>query len=343
MMRTRDKKQSRGKAVMKRPKILVIGAGMVGSSSAAAIAGRRLGEVFLYDIDEGLCLGRAMDINHSLPFQGSDSYTTGCARLEDACPADIIVITAGLARKAGMTRLDLLMHNADVIGSLALQLASLSPDARVLIVTNPVDVLTWHLRNLCPDMRIFGLGCSLDMVRLRLLIAQTARVSVDNVAAMVIGSHDDNMIPLISHAAVNGIPVGRLLSAQEIDSITSMTRTAGSTIVNLMKNHSGHYAAGEVIAQIVESIAMNRGMIFPLSTFPGGEYGCRAICLALPCVVDSSGVRKIIELDLADREMAQLQTCASTITGQIRSLNPACASRLIGLFATAHRFGHGLL
>lgn len=328
---------------MKRPKILVIGAGMVGSSSAAFIAGRRLGDVFLYDIDDGLCLGRAMDISHSLPFQGSDSQIAGCVMLEDACPADIIVITAGLARKAGMTRLDLLKHNAGVIGSLAPQLASLSPDARVLLVTNPVDVLTWHLRNLCPDMRIFGLGCSLDMVRLRLLIAQAARVSTDNVAAMVIGSHDDNMLPLMSHAAINGIPADRLLSANEIDTITAMTRTAGSTIVNLMKNHSGHYAAGEVVAQIVESIAMNRGMIFPLSTFPDGEFGYRATCLALPCVVDGSGVRKIMELDLTDQEGAQLRTCAGTISSQIRSLDPARPPRVSGLFASTNRVGHGLL
>ncbi len=311
---------------MHRPRILIIGAGMVGSSSAASIAGRSLGEVFLYDIDEGLCLGRAMDINHSLPYQGSDSYTTGCSRLEDAGGADIVVITAGLARKTGMTRFDLLKHNAAVIGTLAPQLASLSPDARVLVVTNPVDVLTWHLMKLCPDMRIFGLGCSLDMVRLRLSIAQTARVSADNVAAMVIGTHDDNMIPLMSHATISGIPLVRLLSTHDREKISTMTRTAGSTIVNLMKSHSGHYAAGEVIAQIVESMAMNRGMIFPLSTCLNGEYGYRDICLALPCVVDSTGVRKVIELNLNDLERSSLETCARTMKDQISSLKVLLSS-----------------
>jgi malate dehydrogenase len=305
---------------MNRPKILIIGAGMVGSSSAASIAGRGLGAVFLYDLDEGLCLGRAMDINHSLPSQGSDSYTTGCTRLEDAGPADIIVITAGLARKAGMTRLDLLKHNAAVISTLAPQLSSLSPDARVLLITNPVDVLTWHLKNLCPDMLIFGLGCSLDMVRLRLLIAQTARVSVDTVAAMVIGAHDDNMIPLMSHATISGIPLERLLNTHEIEQIASTTRTAGSMIVNLMKSHSGHYAAGEIIAQIVESMAMDRGMIFPLSVCLNGEYGYRDTCLALPCVVDSTGVRKIIELNLNNQERTSLETCARTMKDQISLL-----------------------
>jgi malate dehydrogenase len=305
---------------MNRPKILIIGAGMVGSSSAASIAGRGLGEVFLYDMDEGLCLGRTMDINHSLPYQGSDSYTTGCTRLEDAGPVDIVVITAGLARNAGMTRLDLLKHNAAVIGTIAPQLASLTPDARVLLITNPADVLTWHLKNLCPDMRIFGLGCSLDMVRLRLLIAQTARVSANNVAAMVIGTHDDNMIPLMSHATISGIPLVRLLSTHDIEKISTMTRTAGNTIVNLMKSHSGHYAAGEVVAQIVESMAMDRGMIFPLSTCLNGEYGYRDTCLALPCVVDSTGVRNVIELNLNDQERASLETCERTMKAQISSL-----------------------
>jgi malate dehydrogenase len=190
----------------------------------------------------------------------------------------------------------------------------------VLLITNPVDVLTWHLKNLCPDMRIFGLGCSLDMVRLRLSIAQTARVSVDNVAAMVIGTHDDNMMPLMSHATISGIPLGRLLSMHEIEKISTMTRTAGSTIVNLMKSHSGHYAAGEVIAQIVESMAMDRGIIFPLSTCLNGEYGYRDTCLALPCVVDSTGVRKVIALNLNDQERASLETCARTMKAQISSL-----------------------
>lgn len=305
---------------MDRPRILVIGAGMVGSSSAASIAGRRLGKVFLFDMDVDLCRGRAMDINHSLPSRGSDSMVTGCSRLEEAAPADIVVITAGLARKAGMTRLDLLRHNAEVIRALGTQLSSLCPDARLLLITNPVDVLTWHIRSFCPDMRILGLGCSLDMVRLRLHIAQTAQVSVENISAMVIGAHDDTMIPLISHATINGIPVDRLLGVHEIQTIVNMTRIAGSTIVNLMKNHSGHYAAGEVIAQIVESMAMDRGMIFPLSTFPDGEYGYRDTCLALPCIVDRTGVKRIIELHLTDQERASLDVCAHTMNDQIRSL-----------------------
>jgi len=305
---------------MDRPRILVIGAGLVGSSSAASLAARRLGTIFLYDMIEDLALGRAMDINHSLPSRGSDSYVTGCSKLEDAGPADIVVITAGLARKAGMTRLDLLKNNAGVIYSLAQKLTSLCPNARVLLITNPVDVITWQLKNLCPDMQIFGLGCSLDMVRFRFIIAQAAQVSVDSVAALVIGTHDDNMIPLMSHATIGGIPVPDLLGLDDIENIIVNTRVAGSVIVNLMKSHSGHYAAGEVIAQIVESMVQDRSMVFPVSVCPKGEYGYTDICLSLPCIVDSTGVRKIIELELNEQEKTSLNACARSMTHQIDML-----------------------
>lgn len=305
---------------MKSPSILVIGAGLVGSSSAASIAAMRLGHVFLYDLAEGLAAGRAMDINHALPLKGSDSHVTACARLEDAGPADIVVITAGLARKTGMTRLDLLRRNAGVVGSLAPRLASLCPDARVLLVTNPVDVLTWHFRQLCPGMEVFGLGCSLDMVRFRFLIARAAGVSADSVSATVIGTHDDYMIPLARHASIGGVPAERLIGEDRMDEIVSATRTAGSAIVELMKEHSGHYAAAETIARIVQSMAQDRGVVFPVSVSLDGRYGYENICLALPCVIDRTGVGRIIEPGLGKGERAALDACAGRVAEQIGSL-----------------------
>ncbi|HQI82776.1 MAG TPA: malate dehydrogenase, partial [Deltaproteobacteria bacterium] len=174
---------------MVRPRILVIGAGMVGSTSAASIAARNLGTVCLYDIEENLAMGRAMDINHCLPSRGSDSLVAGYNDLAEAGPADIVVIAAGMARTAGMTRFDLLRSNARVIESLAPVIAARCPGARVLVVTNPVDVLTWHMGSLCPDLKVMGLGCSLDTIRLRHLIARAAGVSAASVAAMVMGTH----------------------------------------------------------------------------------------------------------------------------------------------------------
>ena len=305
---------------MNRHTILIIGAGMVGSSAAAAITARRLGSVFLYDIAQDISLGRAMDINHALPLLGNDSYVKECVRLEDAGYVDIVVIAAGKTRKAGMTRYDLLEQNAEVVGTLAPRIASLYPDAMVLLVTNPVDVLTSYFKQLCPTMKVFGLGCSLDMVRFRHLISRAAKVSADSVSAMVIGSHDDNMIPLVSHATIGGVPLDMVLGEHDIGEIIEKTRTAGSTIVKLLKRHSGHYAAGEVIAQIVEAMAQDRGMIFPVSVGLVGEYGYDGICLAVPCIVGSTGVREIIELELTEQEQAALNICALSIAHQVSSL-----------------------
>jgi len=303
-----------------RPRILVIGAGMVGSTSAASIAARGLGTVYLHDALEDLALGRAMDINQSLPSSSSDSCVIGCNTLAEAGRADIVVITAGLARKAGMTRLDLLRHNASVVATLAPVLASQCPDARVLLVTNPVDVLTWHLKSLCPAMHIMGLGCSLDMIRLRHFIAWAAGVSVDSVGAMVIGTHDDNMIPLAARASIAGTPATSLIKSADLPGIIERTKHAGSTIVNYMKAHSGHYAAGEIVSLIVESMALDRGMVFPVSVCLNGEYGYRDICLALPCIIDGGGIRQVIEMELDAREKDLLDVCARSISEQIGQL-----------------------
>lgn len=306
---------------MMRPRILVIGAGMVGSTSAASIAARNLGTVYLHDVMKDLAPGRAMDINHSLPSSSSDSFVIGCNTLVKAGRADIVVITAGMARTAGMTRLDLLRNNAAVIASLAPVLSSQCPDARVLLVTNPVDVLTWHLKKLCPSMHILGLGCSLDMIRLRHFIAVAANVSADCVGAMVIGTHDDNMIPLVNRACIAGTSALSLLDPEDVPEIIRKTKTAGSTIVNYMKTHSGHYAAGEIIALIVESMVLDRGMVFPVSVCLQGDYGYRDTCLALPCIVGADGIRRLIEMELDMEERAMLDICARSITDRIRSLS----------------------
>jgi malate dehydrogenase len=300
-----------------KPRILIIGAGMVGSSCAASMAARHLGTIYLYDVIENLSMGRAMDINHTLPVHGSDAPVIGCTRLDDAGDSDIAVITAGAPRQPGMSRLDLLKNNAQTIKMIAMRIASLCPSARVLMVTNPVDVLTWYFRSLCPDMHVFGLGCSLDNVRFKYFIAQTAHVSVKNVQGLVIGTHDDNMIPLTDYACIGGIPAGTFIGNDEMNKIVDMTRTAGGTIINLMKSHSGYYAAGEVIASIVESIILDKGMVFPLSILPDGEYGYRNICLALPCIVDSSGIREIITLNLREQEKIRLDICAGSMITQI--------------------------
>ncbi|MGC9323480.1 MAG: lactate/malate family dehydrogenase [Desulfomonilia bacterium] len=306
-------------------KILVIGAGKVGSSCAASLSARCLGPIFLYDRIEGLSTGRAMDINHARPCLESDSRVIDCRRLEDAHEPDIIVFTAGSARHAGMTRLDLLKSNISVVDELAPQIVRSWPNAKMLVVTNPVDVITWHLRTAWPRMNSFGLGCCLDTVRFRYFIAEAASVSVSSVQGIVIGTHDDHMIPLFSSASIGGVPVRMILGEDELHGIREKTRSAGGSIVKELKDHSGHLAAGEVIACVVESIAHERAMVFPLTTYLKGEYGYHGICLSLPCVVDHTGVRNILEMNLHEDERTLLDICACSmdeITGSLQRTEP---------------------
>lgn len=294
-------------------KIVVIGAGNVGASSAAAMAQDTLGNIFLYDTMEGLAAGRAMDINQASPFLHTDCRVTGSDRVEVLADADVVVITAGIARQAGMTRLDLLRQNIEVAEGLSRLIMSHCPQARVLVVTNPVDVLSWYLKHTQPRMNVFGLGCSLDTLRFRYFIADAAGVSVDSVQGMVIGTHNDDMIPLVNHAVVNGIPLADLVSGKTMDAIRESTRKAGTLIVQMLKHHSGFYAASRVVSQVVESLVFDRREVFPLSVMCTGEYGYEGISLALPCIVGCRGIESVLEVNLNVGERRELETCASAM------------------------------
>ena len=295
------------------PDILIIGAGAVGSFSAAVMARRQLGTIYLYDIVEDLSIGRALDINQASPYLYTDTRVIGCNSFEEVPGAEVVVITAGHARHAGMTRLDLLNKNLDVAGVLGNTIMKRFPMAKVLIVTNPVDVLSWFMKRTWPDMNVFGLGCSLDTMRFRFFIAEEVGGSVDCARGMVIGTHNDDMIPLVNHATVGGVPIRHLLSENAIEKVVGRTRSAGTTITQKLKEHSGFYAAAHVVTQIVESIVFNRLGTFPLSVYCKGEYGYEGICLALPSVVGSEGIKRVLEIDLDDRERIALNVCASAM------------------------------
>jgi len=194
------------------------------------------------------------------------------------------------------------------------------PEAKVLVVTNPVDVLTWYMKKTWPQMNVFGLGCCLDTIRFRYFIAEEAEVSVDSVLGIVIGAHDDTMVPLISHATVSGIPIKEILHDDQIARVIARTKRAGTAIVQKLKNHSGYYAASHVTAQIVESIIFSRLEIFPVSVMCNGEYGCSDICLALPSIMGHEGVVKTIEADLEDPEKTSLELCISSMKAVISDL-----------------------
>ncbi len=302
-------------------KIVVIGAGNVGTSSAAAMAGGKLGDIFLYDILDNLAAGRAMDINHASPVLHTDCLVTGSHSPEVLSGADVVVVTAGVARHAGMARLDLLRQNLQVMTGVSDLVMKFCPHARVLVVTNPVDVLTWYLRCLHPDMNVFGLGCSLDTIRFRHFIAEAAGVSVDCVQGMVIGAHTDDMVPLVSRATVSGIPLKDMVSGEVLDAVSQGTRAAGTLIVDMLRHHSGFYAASQVVSRIVEAIVLDRREIFPFSVVCTGEYGYDKIPLALPAVIGRRGIHRILEIDLDPDERRGLDRCASAMDEVIRGLS----------------------
>jgi malate dehydrogenase len=297
---------------MKIPKIFIIGAGNVGGACAAAMAARRLGQIYLYDVVPDLAAGKAMDINHATPFFHSDCRVVGCNDMEELVGSDVVVLTAGAPRRAGMTRRDLLNENLPAVLELGRQVAARSPEAKVLVVTNPADILTCILKQRLGQLNAFGLGCSLDMVRLRFYLAEAAGASVESVSALVIGSHDDNMIPLVKHATIGGVGVGHLLGEAEIQRVVDKTRNAGNEIVGKLKTRGSFYAASHTVGEIVEAVVRNTRGVFPLSVYCTGQYGYRDTCLALPCLVGANGVEEVLEIALDPDERAALDICASS-------------------------------
>jgi malate dehydrogenase len=304
---------------MQRSKIAVIGAGNVGGASAAAIAGRRLGNVYLHDVVEGLAVGKAMDINQASAFFHTDSPVVGWDSLDFLPATDIVVISAGAPRRTGMTRRDLLRENLGAVSGIAERIMSDCPQAKVLLVTNPADILTWIVKERWPGMHVFGLGCTLDTVRLRYFLAEAAGVSIDSVSALVIGSHDDNMLPLVKHATIGGARACEVLSAEQIERAVRLTRGAGHTIVARLKSRGSFYAASHCIAEVVEAIVRDTHAVFPLSVRCDGPYALSDVCLALPCRVGITGVEGIIEIALDDEDRAALGRCLGGIQEGVRS------------------------
>lgn len=301
-------------------KIFVVGAGNVGAGSAFVMASRHVGDIFLYDIIEDFAVGQAMDINQSLPFWNSDSKVKGGSDIEEMEGADIVVVTAGIKRQEGMTRIDLLKKNMEIVHNVGSSVMSLCPDAFVLMTTNPVDVLTWSLKERWPEMKVVGLGCALDTLRFQFFLAEELHVSVDAVSGIVIGTHNDEMIPLIRLADVGGMPAGKMLTEEAAERIVRHTREGGTDIVKKLKVRSGFFAASTSVCQVVESVVFNKQEIFSLSVFCNGEYGFRNISLSLPAVVGEKGVQGVIEFDLDAEDRSSLEICATSMEQVIEEI-----------------------
>ncbi len=298
-----------------RNKITVIGAGHVGETVAFNCARMGLGDVVLVDIVEGLPQGKALDMLEGAPIPGYDVNIFGSNVYSQTADSDVIVMTAGLPRKPGMSRDDLLYKNLEIVDNCIGQAALGSSEAIIIMVTNPLDAMCEVARRTSgfPRERIIGMAGILDSARMRAFIAMELGVSVDNIHAFVLGGHGDSMVPLARYSTVAGIPITELLSPERLEAIIDRTRKAGGEIVSLIKTGSAYYAPGLAVAEMVDAVLNDRHKILPCSTFLQGEYGLHDVWVGVPIQLCRKGVEKIVEIDLTGDERAALESSAASV------------------------------
>ena len=289
---------------MRRTKVSIIGAGNVGSTAAMRIAHRNLGDIVLLDVDPGVAKGKALDILEMAPVEGFESNLLGTSDYADTKGSDVVVICAGAARRPGMSRDDLLSTNASIVRSAVEMALKWSPEAFLIVVTNPVDAMTTLAKTVSglPRERVMGMAGVLDSARLRAFIGQELDFSPADVHTMVLGGHGDDMVPIIRYTTVGGIPVSYLLPADTIEHLVQRARAGGGEIVNLLQSGSAFYAPGAAITRMVDSLLGRKRRIINISAYLEGEYGHRGVCAGVPGMVGPAGLEKIIELDLEPSE-----------------------------------------
>lgn len=300
---------------MKRPKITVVGSGNVGATVAHYLALKELGDIVITDIVEGIPQGKALDLQEAAPVEGYDSLITGANSYDETGNSDVVVITAGIARKPGMSRDDLMDTNVKVVRAVVKEIASRSPDAHLVLVTNPSDVMAqvaFNESGFAPE-KIIGLGGVLDSARFRTFLALELGVSFEDVTGFVLGGHGDDMVPLTRYSFVSGIPVETLLDKATLDRIVQRTRQGGAEIVNYLKTGSAYYAPGAAIVQMVESIIKDKRRIMPCSAYVKGQYGVSDLFLGVPVMLGKNGVEKIYEIELTVDEKAALHKSADAV------------------------------
>ena len=307
---------------MGRPKITIVGAGNVGATAAHWVAAKELGDIILIDIIEGVPQGKALDLYESGPVEGFDSRVIGTNDYKDTEGSDIVVITAGIARKPGMSRDDLINTNAKVVGEVTDQVVKASPDCVLIVVSNPLDVMVTvaHRRSRFPRDRIMGMAGVLDSARFRTFIAIELGVSVEDVSACVLGGHGDSMVPLPRYSTVSGIPITALMKPDRIESLVQRTRDGGAEIVNYLKTGSAYYAPGAAIAQMVEAVIKDKKRILPCAVLLQGEYGQKDLFMGVPVKLGGGGMEEIIELDLSPEEKAAFDKSADHVRELTKNL-----------------------
>ncbi len=304
-------------------KITVVGAGHVGATQTHRLAEMEVAkQVVLVDILEGIPQGKALDLYESGPVLGFDTHVMGSNGYEEAAGSDIVIITAGIPRKPGMSRDDLLATNAGIVRDVSKEVKRTSPDAIVIVVSNPLDVMTYMAYETTgfPPSRVFGMAGVLDTARYRTFIAERLNVSVEDIQALVLGGHGDTMVPLVSYTTISGIPLTQFLGKDEIDALIDRTRKGGAEIVSYLKEGSAYYAPSAAVAQMVDAIEKDKKRILPCAAWMEGQYGINDTYLGVPCKLGRGGVEEIIEVELSDDERAALEKSAEHVRGTIAKM-----------------------
>ncbi|MFJ7950288.1 malate dehydrogenase [Lysinibacillus sp. NPDC096418] len=302
---------------LKRKKISVIGGGFTGATAAFLAAQKELGDVVLVDVPqvENPTKGKALDMFEASPIQGFDSSVIGTSNYEDTAGSDIVIITAGIARKPGMSRDDLVQINQGVMKSVSKEIAKYSPEATILVLTNPVDAMTYtvYKETGFPKNRVIGQSGVLDTARFRSFIAEELNISVKDITGFVLGGHGDTMVPLTRYSFAGGIPLETLIAPERLEEIVDRTRNGGAEIVNLLGNGSAYYAPAAALIEMAEAILKDQKRILPSIALLEGEYGYENIYLGVPTLLGANGIEKIFELELTDKEKAALDNSANAV------------------------------
>jgi malate dehydrogenase len=305
-----------------RSKITIVGAGNVGATAAHWAAQKELGDVVLVDVIEGMSQGKALDLLETGPVEGFDSRVIGTNGYEETANSEVVIITSGLARKPGMSREDLLAKNKEIVSSVTQEIVKRSPDSILIVVTNPLDTMTYLAKKVSgfPKNRVMGMAGVLDAARLRSFIAAELNCSVEDIQAFVLGGHGDEMVPLPRYSTVGGIPITELMSRQQIERIVDRTRKGGGEIVALLKSGSAYYCPSAAAVQMAEAILKDKKRILPCAAYLEGEYGLSDIYFGVPVKLGAGGVEQIIEVKLTPEEQAALERSASAVRKSISDL-----------------------
>ena len=311
---------------MDRKKITIVGAGNIGSTLALLLARRETADITLIDINEGVAKGKALDIMEASPILGFNAHVVGTGNYEDTANSDVVVITAGFPRKPGMSRDDLLFKNFEVVKNVSEQIKKYSPDAFVIVVTNPLDVMTYTALKVTgfSKKKVMGMAGVLDSARFAYFISEKTKISVENIRAFVIGGHGDDMVPLKEYTTISGVPITEFLSEEELNELIDRTRFGGGEIVQLLKTGSAFYAPAASILEMVISILWNKRKILSASVYldeeVGEYYGASGLCVGIPIILGKEGVEDILKLELSDEERQQWRKSVESVRKLVEKL-----------------------